>query len=442
MFTDQEVAARLHFGEMEEWELQHILTSHFRGAGSTHPDVVTFPGLGGPNEIAIAFKFKKGKLASVHARPALKDEDLAELQSTVESELLPADPIVGTQVLFSDLPVAGTFRFGDVFQIFPVPAEAPQAPVQYAKHPFLIQWRYKPSLNGFIAGSRRVAQALAVQLLLSVLIEGHVRGARSTEFHWVIPSFNPDELPKVPLRSTYCQEMYTFQELGRYPINTFAETSGIEPMCRIDPVLYYTRVGIQVPQFLAIPTNLEELLDRFFAASDDDQDRFSRACYWFSHVRSVIFQSRSAAFLALISAIEALMPAPEKIAECQTCRRPISKGATRRMNEFLDQYTPANPEFQKGRVALYYEFRSQLTHGGALAHVDGAPFRSTLGGKTMEEQDLLDEIWHLVRILLINWLDSRRPLLIPTKNRGRGLLAFQLSQQYRGEKVAGANGRQ
>jgi hypothetical protein len=106
------------------------------------------------------------------------------------------------------------------------------------------------------------------------------------------------------------------------------------------------------------------------------------------------------------------------------CRRALSKGAKRRLNEFLDQYAPTEPKFQASRVALYYQFRSQLTHGGALSHLDRDFFSFGLGGQRQEEQELLDEVWQLVRIVLVNWLYSRTPLLIPTKGRGRGLLAF------------------
>ena len=112
----------------------------------------------------------------------------------------------------------------------------------------------------------------------------------------------------------------------------------------------------------------------------------------------VYLQSRSASFTSLISAIEALIPTEPKMGDCPICRRSNGKGAKRRLNEFLDQYAPAEPKFQASRVALYYEFRSQLSHGGALSHLDRSAFVYGLGGSYQEEQELLDEVWKLVRI--------------------------------------------
>ena len=359
---------------------------------------------------------------SIRRGPALKDEDLAALQSAIELELLPAPPNVGTEVLFATMPVNGAFRYEEVFQILPVPSEAPRPSVLIADHPFLLQFKYKSSQNSLVRAARRTAQARRLKLLLSVLLEGGVRSAGSfSRHHWVIPPFDPAPAP--PLRSTWCQEMYTFESLGTVVASqVFADITSIESLPLIDPVEYYTRVGIQSGQTLSAPATLPDLLARFFCGSSDDQERFIRASFWFSHAHNVYPDSRSAAFTALISAVEALIPAEEKIGDCPMCRRALSKGAKRRLNEFLDQYAPTEPKFQASRVALYYQFRSQLTHGGALSHLDRDFFSFGLGGQRQEEQELLDEVWQLVRIVLVNWLYSRTPLLIPTK--GRGLLAF------------------
>jgi hypothetical protein len=296
--------------------------------------------------------------------------------------------------------------------------------VLLADHPFLLQFKYKSSHSTFLGLARRATHARRLQLLLSVLLEGNIKSVDwVSRFHWVIPPINAETT--LQLRSMWCQEMYTFESLGKLTVgDSFCDVTDFEPLPVIDPVKYYTRIGIRPGQTLSLPANLHELLARFFSASDDDQERFVRASFWFNHAHTVYVHSRSASFTSLISAIEALIPTEQKLGDCPTCRRPLGKGATRRMNEFLDQYAPAEPKFQASRVALYWQFRSQLSHGGALSLLDRNVFSLGLGGRHREEQDLLNEVWQLVKIVLVNWLHSRNQLLIPTKERGKGLFAF------------------
>jgi hypothetical protein len=424
MFTDQELFQRLHAEEMDDAELMSIVTSHFHGAASFSPNEVVFPNTTNQSDIALYFSFKRGMLVAIRGGPALKEEDIAALERVILLELAPAQLRVGNQVLFASLPVTGAFRHRDIFQILPVPSDAPRPSSLVADHPFLLQFKYKASSAAFVGGSRRAVQVQRLQLLLSALLEGHVRSPGSAaKFHWVIAPVNLGE-PLSPC-SIYCQEIYTCPALERLvSSDSFFDITKVDPLQEIDPVKYYTRVGIQSGQSLSVPANLHDLLERFLSACDDDQERFIRACFWFNHAHTVFLYSRSASFTALISALEALMPAQQKLGDCPVCKRPLAKGATRTLNEFLDEYAPTEPKFQASRVALYWQFRSQLSHGGELSHFDRGAFHWTLGGKPHEEQELHDEVWRLVRIILVNWLHSRSSLLIPTKGRGRGIFGF------------------
>jgi len=113
------------------------------------------------------------------------------------------------------------------------------------------------------------------------------------------------------MATSYCQEMYAFPDSSRFTdADSFAPADEIRPLAAIQPEEYYTRIlAINAPdRVLEIPSNLEALLDRYWSSSEDEQDRFNRACFWFYHARSVYADSRSAAFTALISAIEAAPP--------------------------------------------------------------------------------------------------------------------------------------
>jgi hypothetical protein len=116
--------------------------------------------------------------------------------------------------------------------------------------------------------------------------------------------------------------------------------------------------------------------------------------------------------MSLISSLEALLVDEKPVSQCSSCGRPVRKGSVRRLSELLDQFAPASPGFHAARSKLYYEFRSGLSHGGNLSYSDRQSFLGGLAPETSEEGNRLFEVWQLVKIVLVNWLHSRSPLLV------------------------------
>ncbi len=187
--------------------------------------------------------------------------------------------------------------------------------------------------------------------------------------------------------------MYTFDSWSKFVKDEgFAEISGFPPLERCDPVAYYTRTGVLPGSSLRIPANFDELLVRAFSLSAEEHERFYRASFWFDHARLVYQASKSGSFTALISAIESLIPVEQRLGDCPVCARPMGKGATRRLTEFLDEFAPTDPRFQSSRAALYYQFRSQISHGGQMSWFDRKAHLYGRGGESREEEELLSAI--------------------------------------------------
>lgn len=259
-------------------------------------------------------------------------------------------------------------------------------------------------LNGF----RIVAHVRRIQFLLNALLEVGISRLNNSRFHWVITQTNP-------LKTEYRQETYHFPEtanLGRG--GTFAPVDQITPLVEIEPQEYHTGQIVLNSQGMAlqIPANLELLLDRFFSSGSADQDRFLRACFWFSFARSAAAESGSAAFTALISAIESLITQEQPNGQCPVCKRALGKGSTRRLVDFLNEFAPATPRFQEARAKLSYEFRSRLSHRGELSFLDRTGHFLGLTPVAPQERALQREVRGLVKIVLVNWLHSRSALLV------------------------------
>jgi hypothetical protein len=269
---------------------------------------------------------------------------------------------------------------------------------------------------------RSAAEGQKWVLLLAALLEGHVTDlSRYAQFRWVLPPPNVDDASAQNPTSSFCQEGYVYPGLGALHQGTFIGTEAKQPMRAVEAAEYYTRFGREVESSLEIPSNIDTLLGRFFALSVEDRDSFLRSCYWLSHAEKVFPYSHSAMFMALISAIEALIRHEKPITKCPTCQRDISKGAKRRLGDFLDQYAPHNAKFNAARAELYYQFRSSLSHGGELSYSDRTGYIG-LAPAAAEERTHLNDVWFLVKVVLINWLHSHAPLVIPAY-RGPGIRA-------------------
>jgi hypothetical protein len=404
-------------GEIDAAELSEIAVWHFHNVHENSPTEVLF-GLGSDHvTYALKFVYQRHRLKQILAGPALTTEDIDAIRAKVDVELRQPVPVkIGTQVLFSVSRVTGWFRYRDTLQILPVPTGSRRG-FGYGGEPFLVQFKFRGSSESMLNQLRREAEVRRVHLLLNALLELGITRLRGSRHHWVVlPTGVTD-----PMMTAYCQEMYAFPPgLTTLPSSddfrgdSYAPIGGLDPIVGIEPSIYFTRGRVldSLDRQLEAPSNLETLLDRFYSSSSDEQDRFLRACFWLYHAQTVFADSTSAGFTALISAIESLMPDPEPIGTCPICKRTVGKGSTRRLEEFLDEFAPSAPTFQQSRAKLY-KFRSQLSHGGALTLSDHSPF--TFGGVTSqanEERRLSGELEQLVRVVLVNWLHRRSPLLL------------------------------
>jgi hypothetical protein len=147
--------------------------------------------------------------------------------------------------------------------------------------------------------------------------------------------------------------------------------------------------------------NFEQLLDGYFALASADRDRFFRACYWYRHALRAAGFSRSAAYNALVSAVEALMPNVSPEAHCPECKRPLGVGPTKRFIDFVEKQATGGGT-SKPRRQLYY-LRSALSHGGKLLHTDRFSWTS-MTSDYIADQYSQRELWQLVRYVLMSWL--------------------------------------
>jgi hypothetical protein len=215
----------------------------------------------------------------------------------------------------------------------------------------------------------------------------------------------------------YCQDYYSIDDFS-VTVPEFELIAG-EQIKSIEPDKYFNRNGIELAS-LSIPTNLDQLFNRYFSLSKDDSDRFLSACYWYRHSDLVFPLSHAASFASLIVAIESLIPNDdvqkcpacqlpindENYPKCNECERPKFGGSTGKFREFLGRYAP---RLEKPQKTDLYNIRSKVFHEGLRFKRDSMDGLWTLGPENKTESDRFTLAQIAARITLINWLIANEP---------------------------------
>ncbi len=391
---------RFHLADVDQSEFEQLLLFHFNHSTGVSPREIHYLRAQQDGIALIARYDSNGELSSLDPGPALQDNDVIQLEEKVNRFLLKSSAEnIGQIVLFAHVPTTGHFRYKDRFQILPLPAEAPRPPFLLGDHPLLLQFAVSESEDFQTNSIRRSRIGREIELLCVALTTTIWRSISSVvRHHWVVTSSDDPQ----NLKSEFLQEGYIYKSANG-KLEKFSDTINIPSLTLSATDEYYNRRGIAVDQVLDLPTDFTALLDRFYACSREDRDRFLRASYWFAHAQFVTNISRSASFTALVSAIEALMPPPDSAMKCVTCNRSTGKGPTAQFSDFVSHFAP-DPMVSKSDRRKLYSLRSALSHGGSLLHSDRTNWMGGMTGKSIDEWEDHQAMWRIVRVTLVNWL--------------------------------------
>lgn len=402
--------SRLHAERVAPDELELLLQDEFKSARSISNNEVQYGGAG--DEFALRLKYsKKHRLLEIAAGLLLTEDHIRRIQERIERELLDTSALRIARVsLFLSMPMRGYLRYRDHFQIVPVSGDAPLPSVALAEHPAVLEFSFATTPSVMIRHRRRAVRAREWELLLNAFFIGHVRTLGHTaHWHWVIPD-SWQQNDSQYLRSTWLQEMYTWPNQPSAEDETFLPLGDLAPISEVEAVAYYKRCGPDMSRPLDAPSTLPALLDRYIDLDPESRDRFLRACFWFWNAGEAR-RSRSETFIALISAVEALMPEIGEV--CTDCKRPVvggdpcpmcrraRTGQTAQFKRFVEEFGPELTNQERNKL---YETRSKLSHGSKLLPSDEFVLGAVLTSRHMEEWEDISLARSVARAVLINWL--------------------------------------
>jgi hypothetical protein len=383
---------RLLKPEIDREVFCEVLLNHYHRSNGSAEQL----NFGDQDSPSITIKWSsKGEIKSVTAAKDLADVDIVKLEEALAEALRPAGIEYCRFPLSSYRPVSGAIGFEDWFQIVPAPETAPQPTRGWGDYVSVLEVCVQGSSLPMLVGKRAYRQAREIELLLSATtVAGFRLPIRYSESVWVIDPENhwkPRHLPRG----------YTNTDVTGTVAN-FSDISKLEDIELVPINGYFDGQSQGSTDNAILPETSPVLALKFNALNKKDKSRFLRAAHWVRHIDRVWTISRSAAFIAAVSAIESLLPPPPKSeAPCPSCGSNKTAGLTQRFAEFVDSMVGgAIPRKQR---LEFYQRRSRLVHGQLVARNDDLDLTST---DPLLLRENGDQIWltAITRIVLHNWL--------------------------------------
>jgi hypothetical protein len=364
------------WANLDSHELRLLLDKRIGGPGQfdgrdANPDRFYLPLARASCRVVLTFQDKK--ITAIEPGPAFDAAMWQKIADEIENAILVGPPKVGREYSFSSFRVPGFWRgLRSGVQILPPASQAPQAPIEMAAHPFILEFPIigAPDDLWSITNHRRMREHRRLTLLLNVLLTARVsfESRRSEHFWAYIPAA---EGTGGNGESRWLQQFF-WAPLGA-PVTDALSPSppAAERLTEIEPEAYYTNVGHDGNP-LRIPADLDESICRYRGLSGTNRSKFDRAAFWMDIASRQWTMSVSSSFASLVSAIESLTDRGTAhrvyCEQCQADRSHEAPGATERFRSFFETYAPG-AALRKRRTQMY-ELRSGILHGSNLMLMD------------------------------------------------------------------------
>jgi hypothetical protein len=380
-----DISEVLNVAEIEPNELAHLLMEVFPNIRQEESDV--FYSKGG-DEWAVRLRYSGDTLTIAESGAQFTVQDQTMLHDRVRQALLDEPVLViGREIVYTKLPVTSHLRVDDLFQLLPIPDDAPKANSLFADHPAILEVPYLATRAAWLDGARYHRASRELELILNILLHGGIRLAtRYRGNRWVLiqPSFKPEAHAL-----GYHLSSWTFDS------RHYSDAMASAAMPLVERNEYYARATAMPPAVQDAPADARALIRTFYGLASKERQTILRAAHWYLHAQEARSSSLSGALVALICAIECLMP-------------PLvsgGKGPTARFRDFMENMFPTDNEGDLAARKELYNLRSRLSHGDNLLRRD---FNAEyfIHPATVAESDQLYYASTLARFAIINWLDQ------------------------------------
>lgn len=381
--------------EINDEEFNHTLMNYFSSSTVENRDLIFFKE---DKQAVKLFYSQAGNLQSIRSTSILSKFDVENITNLIEENLIrDVGQHFYRRVAFFSQPAVGYFRYKNLFQLIEVPIDAPKPEGRLGPNPCLFEMKFPGSQDRDIQSIRAGRYRHKIEVSLNLIIPSFSYIQDITGGHcWVYGDIIDGDI-----KSEYKQPGYHYPGLGTGSPE-FSSIDGVAPMDNCPSSdLYAKPPGVYPFENAIIPSDLAVYFDTISSLSDKHRSSFYRAAHWFHAAGKIASVSSSGYYVALVSAIESLLPNPGND-NCSTCGKPKGKGPTALFRDFVDKYAPdSQPRTQYARKNLY-SLRSSLAHGSTIILSD--EIRFLMSRRCFIESNQSIYLFQIVRFSIINWL--------------------------------------
>lgn len=335
-------------------------------------------------------------------------------------------------IIFTKTPLENKFKFGDIFQIYPLNIEnAPNS--KKTKHfPMIIEFWYdsdelpdvqesdSEDVNNWIAKTTaQTNRLIELTSLLSSITNYQFFFYRKPETFWSVPFVEEESEDINNISSSWTASLYIYPEIAKdLEIKGFTEPD-FKEVSLIPQNKYYWYNPIEsIDKSIDFPDFIADILTQYFEIKGNKKSVILSSIYQINNGIELFNRVKSLSFFSFVSAIETLvnyefrdegveyhcidcktLKSSDRI--CKKCGRPIW-GVAVKYREFLFKYVSDEPKAKKMYNEIY-TIRSKITHTDYL--MNGENFLNwEFNDKTEEVSTKHLEVMQLARRSLINWI--------------------------------------
>jgi hypothetical protein len=164
---------------------------------------------------------------------------------------------------------------------------------------------------------------------------------------------------------------------------------------------YYGDKFMAEDHAMALPDTVDDFLNKVFSLNTEDSKRFAIASAWFSQVPTLWRESNSAAFVAVVSALEALLDKTSEV--CRECKQSKHR-VTKKFKTFIEENVPNVKSRFPEELKQIYKVRSDLAHGAKLLLADLEYWNFFVAWREQQEHSVQASTHDIVGAALRNWV--------------------------------------
>jgi len=332
-------------------------------------------------------------------------------------------------IIFSTISLNGFYRYKDVFQITPLGNEHPKPKGGYGHFPVLLEYTCETNRNcknklldmsfyndpipkhlkELFVDSSILEGSLKEILMLLTFFTTSVFFVYKNSFYkqsWFVPLSGQKQSEQCLLGHMF----YLPNKIDLSPQYDFSlPTISLIPQMDTSKYLnqHYSFPGQGDSCGFYLPDTIDTMFDNYYNLKNEAKSAFKNAIALFYMAVKIWDESKSLAFAALISCLEAIIKYEYKdmdkeLEPCPTCKTTQYR-VMKKFRMFLNVDNLPNTDPAKSIIKRLYNFRSEILHQGGIFTTDiGEPGYQTKN--KIDQEGNLSAAFYVSRARLIDWL--------------------------------------